>query len=422
MQNKYFVKNVSTYFGANLINGISALLLLPILTRFLTVESYGQVALFQSLYWAVAAFVGITVAGASDRKYFEVSDTKYLADFIGVCFQVCLCLTLVTSCIFYFFQAKFSSLFGISPQYIFFAIFVSVSISISQIRLGQWQARGQSFSFGIFQVLQSGLIVLMATLLIVVFNFNELGRILAQVMISGIFALVAIYLLYKDQLLNFFVWSPKKIKEVLSFAIPLIPHVGGVFLISMADRFFIAKDLGVANAGIYMLAAQLAMIVSLFHESLNRAFQPWLFEKLTLNKLQDKKMIVKYTYSWFLVILASAPIFFLIGPGLVGLIAGPEYAQAGRIFGWLALGHSFTGMYAMLNSYLYFSKKTYYLSIVTLFSGVLNIILLIYFLKYFGVIGAGIAFSISMFVRFFLTWLVASFIHPMPWLSFYKKN
>ena len=93
MQNKYFVKNVSTYFGANLINGISALLLLPILTRFLTVESYGQVALFQSLYWAVAAFVGITVAGASDRKYFEVSDTKYLADFIGVCFQICLCFS-----------------------------------------------------------------------------------------------------------------------------------------------------------------------------------------------------------------------------------------------------------------------------------------------------------------------------------------
>ena len=422
MQNKHFAQNVSTYFVANVLNGIIPFLLLPILTRFLTVESYGQVALFQSLYWAISAFVGITIAGASDRKYFEISDTQHLSDFIGVCFQICLCLTIATSCIFYFFQAEFSSLFGIAPQYIFIAIIVAASISISQIRLGQWQARGQSLSFGIFQVLQSALIVLIATLLIVVFNFNELGRILAQVMISGIFALAAIYLLYKDKLLNFFIWSPKYIKEVLSFAIPLIPHVGGVFLISMADRFFIAKDLGVANAGIYMLAAQLATIVSLFHESLNRAFQPWLFAKLTLDKLEDKKTIVKYTYVWFLVILASAPIFFLIGPVLVGLIAGPEYAQAGRVFGWLALGHSFGGMYAMLNSYLYFSKKTYSLSIVTLFSGVLNIILLVYFLKYFGIIGAGIAFSISMLVRFFLTWFSASFMHPMPWFSFYKKN
>ena len=190
----------------------------------------------------------------------------------------------------------------------------------------------------------------------------------------------------------------------------------------MADRFFIAGELGVDKAGIYMLAAQLATVVSLVHESINRAFLPWLFEKLAMNKTEDKKLIVKYTYLWFVVILMTSPILFFIGPSIVIIIAGPQYSEAGNIFGWLALGHSFGGMYAMLNCYIYFSKKTYSLSIVTLFSGILNIILLIFFLKIYGLIGAGIAFSISMLVRFFLTWFLAQYVHPMPWLSFRKQG
>jgi O-antigen/teichoic acid export membrane protein len=228
-------------------------------------------------------------------------------------------------------------------------------------------------------------------------------------------------LLRYEKLLYFFSWNPQYIKESLHFSIPLIPHVAGVFFISMADRFFIAGELGVAQAGIYMLAAQLATVVSLVHESINRAFLPWLFEKLTLNKSEDKRMIVKFTYLWFATILASTPLLFFIGPNIVIVIAGPEYSEAGNVFGWLALGHSFGGMYAMLNCYIYFSKKTYSLSIVTLFSGILNIILLVFFLKIYGLVGAGIAFSISMLVRFFLTWFLAHYVHPMPWFSIRKQ-
>ena len=421
MSNNLLLKNASTYFGANVINGLIPFILLPILTRYLSVESYGQVAIFQTLYWAVSAFVGITIAGASDRKFFDTSTEKDLGDFIGACFQICFFLTLSTIGFFILFNTQFSNLIGASSEYIFYAIIVAASLSIIQIRLGQWQIRGKANIFGLFQILQSSSIVIFAVILIVIFNFDELGRILSQVLICGIFALTSIFLLKRDKLLNFLTWNPKYIKESLSFAIPLIPHVAGVFFISMADRFFIAGELGIAQAGIYMLAAQLATVVSLVHESINRAFLPWLYEKLTLNNPEEKKMIVKFTYLWFVVILLSAPILFLIGPSFVTLIAGPEYSEAGNVFGWLALGHSFGGMYAMLNCYIYFSKKTYALSIVTLFSGVLNIILLIFFLQLYGIIGAGIAFSISMLVRFFLTWVLAQYVHPMPWLSFGKQ-
>ena len=128
------------------------------------------------------------------------------------------------------------------------------------------------------------------------------------------------------------------------------------------------------------------------------------------------------TYAWFGLVLFTTPFAFFIGPYLVIFIAGSEYAEAGKVFGWLALGHSFGGMYAMLNCYIYYSKETSLLSLVTIISGLANIFLLIILIKYWGIVGAGMAFSISMFIRFVLTWIAAQQKHPMPWLSFMQKT
>lgn len=420
MTNAFF-KNSATYTISILLNGLIPFLLIPVLTRYLSVEGYGQIAIFQTLYWAISSFVGITVAGASDRKFFDYTPQHDLANFIGACFQVCLFLSMQTFFIFFIFQNQLADALETSPEYIFYAILVAISLSIIQIRLGQWQVRGQANIFGAFQVSQSVFLVILTLLLIVAFNFNEWGRILSQVLICSIFAFLSIIWLIKDKLLNFFSWHPEHLKDALKFSIPLIPHAVGIFLINMVDRLFIANYLGIEKAGVYMLAAQLAIILSLVPDAVNKAVQPWIFKNLTINKMKEKKAIVKFTYIWFVVILCFVPPLFLMGQSIVVFVAGPEYLNAGKVFGWLALGHAFAGMYVMLNCYIYFSKQTYILSIVTLISGLLNIALLIFLIQPFGIEGAGIAFSISMFFRLILTWIMAQKVYPMPWVAFMKR-
>lgn len=416
-------KNASTYFGANILNGLIPFLLLPILTRFLSVESYGEVAIFQTMYMAISAFVGITIAGAADRKFFDDSAKNELANFIGSCFQVCIFLSISTTILLLIFQNQVSAVLGISVDYIFYAVCVAVSLVFIQIRLGQWQVRGEALTFGVMQVLQSSLIVILSVILVVIFNLDALGRIYAQVFVCGILGIIAIYLLLRDKLLNFFAWNPQHIRESLNFGIPLVPHVVGVFLLTMVDRFLIASELGIGQSGVYMLAAQLATLIALVHEAINKAFWPWLYEKLSQDNMEDKILIVKYTYIWFLIILITTPLAFILGPLLVNIVAGPDYAEAGNVFGWLALGHSIGGMYSMLNCYIYFSKQTSILSWVTIVSGIINIALLVSFIKLYGIQGAGMAFSLSMIIRFFLTWMAAQAKHPMPWLYFLKlKN
>ena len=76
----------------------------------------------------------------------------------------------------------------------------------------------------------------------------------------------------------------------------------------------------------------------------------------------------------------------------------------------------------MVTNYCFYAKKTGYLSIISIVTGVLNVFLLIYFVRIAGVIGAAYAYSCSMALRFLAVWWLANRCHPMPWFTFFYTN
>jgi O-antigen/teichoic acid export membrane protein len=252
----------------------------------------------------------------------------------------------------------------------------------------------------------------------VVFVQGPDGRILAQVIAAGSFALLALWLLKRDYLISFFVWRPDFIREALQFGVPLIPHVGGMFLLTTVDRFVINSELGLAEAGIYMVAVQFGMALSLVFDAINKAYVPWLFERLKHDNDNEKRQIVRYTYAWYSFILLGAGVAFIVGPWLITLVAGEQYVRAGNVIGWLVLGQVFNGMYLMITNYIFFSKRTGLLSLASIFSGLVNFLLLIVLVRHLGIEGAAYAFCLAMALRFLLSWYVAQKRHPMPWFAF----
>src|SRR5690606_24024267 len=115
--------------------------------------------------------------------------------------------------------------------------------------------------------------------------------------------------------------------------------------------------------------------------------------------------------------LAGVGVAFIAGPWLVTFVAGEQYARAGDFFGWIALGQGFRGMYLMQTNYIFYSKKTGLLSTITLSTGIVNVILMVFLIGIYGLEGAAYSFSIAMGIFFLLTWLAAQKRHPMPWLS-----
>lgn len=416
-----FIGSTSVYLASNILNGIIPFILLPILTRYLAPSEYGEVAMFQVLLGAIGAFTGSVFVGAAGRKYYDSNlSHEKLAEFIGSCIQLIIIFSTFIFVILFAFQHQFSEWLSLKPRYIFLSVLTAVCSAIISIRLNQWQVKKQALKFGILQISQSLLNMLLSLLFVVVMLKGAEGRINAQIITGLIFLSISLFLLNRDKLLKVFVWRKEYIEEALRFSIPLIPHIAGGFLLTSIDRFVINKEIGLAEAGIYMVAIQLTAAISLVFDAINKAYIPWLFEKLKEDNYQQKAKIVKLTYVWFTLILIGAFLAFYIGPYLVILIAGEQYAKAGEVIGWLALGQGFQGMYLMVTNYIFYSKRTGMLSIASISSGVLNLILLVILLRILGLKGASIAFAISMGIRFLLTWFIANERHPMPWFNFNK--
>lgn len=401
-------KKVGIYFISNVLNAAIPFLLLPILTRVLTPVEYGEIAMFQTLVAGLAAFVGLNAVGAANLKFYDHDNSEQeLSNYNGACFQILIVSSvflLLLSTVFSKYLVEFLS---IKDSWIYSSLLFSALSFVMSLRLGQWQVRGEAFKFGALQISNSLLNMCLSLLLVVGLHLGAQGRVDAQVMAAALSALLAYYLLVKDKLVTLFCWRPDYLKQALQFGVPLIPHIFGFFLLSAVDRFVINQELGLGQAGIYMVAVQLSMALNIVFDAINKAYVPWLFEILKRNNLAEKRKVVKYTYLYFLLLLLFAPIPFLIGPWALVLIAGEKYRAAGAVIGWLCLGQIFGGMYLMVTNYVFYAKKTAYLSFVTIFSGILNVILLFAFIPLFELKGAAMAFSLSKSVQFLVVFYVS---------------
>lgn len=407
----------AVYLVSNICNAAIPFALLPILTRYLDPTEYGQVTMFQTLVGALAAITGLNVLGAASRKVYDrdASDLD-MAHFLGACVQILIASGLVLFAISFAARRVLANWLGLDASWVLWAVVVSSAAFAVNLRLGQWQVRGAAMKYGALQVAQTLANMLLSLLLVTVLLQGAAGRIWAQVYVAPVFACLAIYLLARDRLLAWS-WRPGDIREALAFGIPLVPHVAGIFILTAADRLVIKANLGLAQAGIYMVAVQLTMVMSILFDAINKAYVPWLFERLARDDPAEKQTIIRWTYGYFCGALAMAGLAFALGPIAVRIVAGPAFSQAGSLVGWLALGQAFAGMYLMVTNYVFYSRRTGLLSLATISSGALNVFLLVVLVGRYGVKGAAWAFAIAMAVRFLLTWIVAQRRQPMPWFN-----
>ncbi|NDJ82662.1 oligosaccharide flippase family protein [Vibrio campbellii] len=411
-----FAKNTYVYLFSNILNAAIPFILLPILTRYLSPDEYGQIAMFQTMLTGIGAFIGLNTVGAANRKFYDdnlsLNETRM---FNGSCLQILIFTLFVATVAVMVAEGFLANFLSIPSEWLYLALLVSSCTFLINFRLGQWQVRKSATKYGLLQVGNSILNMSLTLILIVFYDEGAKGRIDALLYAGVMSATIAIFLLYKDQLVSLRSINKGHIKEALNFGMPLVPHVFGAFLLTAADRFVINDRLGLADAGIYMVAVQVSMALTIVFDAINKAYVPWLFERLKRNDEKEKLVIVKNTYTYFLCVLSLAAVSFFIGPAMITLVVGDEYQAAGRIIGWLCLGQVFGGMYLMVTNYIFYAKKTGRLSLVTIGSGLLNLLTMLVLVNYLGIEGAAISFAFSKMIQFLLTWLLASKSTPMPW-------
>ncbi|PLR67930.1 lipopolysaccharide biosynthesis protein [Bacillus sp. UMB0893] len=406
--------SASIYVITQIINASIPFLLLPIITRYLSPEEFGIYSMFKVIAGLAFSFIGIGINGAITKIYYEKKKDE-LATYIANSFFLVTINSIFMFIIFGAFPGFISSASQIPQSWLWSVILVSYGKVLFQVTLVIWQVQNNPFKYAVFQIVQTIVNFALNLWFVMALYLNWQGAILAETLAFMIFGIIGLGTLYKNGWVNFKL-NLEDLRHLLKFGAPLIPHAIGMYIITASDRILITNMVGVAETGLYSVGYQIGMIIMILQDSFNKAWVPWLFSNLKNNKQDVEVKIVKFTYFYFVVIIAAALLLALIAPWLISVMAGPEYQSSYQFVIWLAIGYAFNGMYKMVTNYIFYVGKTHYLATVTFLTAIINLVLSYFFIKIWGAVGAAQATAISYLISFILTWYIANKVYKMPWL------
>ena len=408
------IGNASVYAISSVINSGITVLLLPMLTRFLTIEQYGILSMINATISIATPFVGMSISAAIQRQIVE-TDSNASRKYVFNAFVVMLFSMILVICVFTLFSNYISKYTEIPEEYLWMIVAISAMDTIINVALTILQFKEKVAVYALYRNLESLSNVLLSMIFVISLGMMLRGRIIAIVISKFICAFWGIVIIKK--MVGFQVKiDMQKIEDILfNFGIPMIPTLLKSTILTYLDRIFITNMENISETGIYTVGNQLSLPILFIAQAFNLAYVPWLYNKLEKNKLEDKKLIVKLTYAYFVIITLIAFTWTIIVNVAAKYIIGIEYSSANMYVFWLALAYAFNGMHMMVVNYIYYEKKLKIYNVVTITVIFSNVILNYIFINQSGAIGAAQATLLVNIISFILTWKLASKVHHMPW-------
>lgn len=420
MKKAGIINSAGIYVVSSLATSAIPFLLLPILTRLLTPADYGIVAMFGIWISILGVFVGLSVQGAISIRYFEFSRAN-MQQYVSSCIYILLLTTVFTVVCVFIFRSVLEKYTSLPSQWLIGGVIVAGMQFVISVRLSLWQVAKLPLKYGTLQIIQSAINAALSLWLVIVAGFAWEGRLIGMSATGLVVMLGSLYSLWREGWLTLNV-NLNYVQDALKFGVPLIPHVLGGMLLTAIDRLMVANQLGIDHAGVYTVALQIGMVLSLFTVAVNQAYAPWLFEQLRDLNDYKKRKIVRYTYLYFIALTAAASIIGMYANSIISIVAGNQFKDGAEVVIYITMGFAFGGMYFMVTNYVFYAGATGKLAVNTLIAGLINVILTYVLIQKNGITGAAQGFMISQALLFLGTWRLAHYAHPMPWWKCFLKD
>ncbi len=419
---KRLFRYFSIYAGGNFLNQAIPFLLLPLLTRVMDTASYGILATFVSLTGVVNILVYMGANDAILRAYFDRDTNGFnFARFItnGIYINI-IAFLLGMLCVLLFGGFIARKLY-IPVPWLYTLPLIGLCFAVYSVPFKLYQMAQQPFNYTALNVSNTLVEVALSVMLVVYFGMGWKGRVLGIVADRVIFLAVAVYLINRLYSFDFKV-SVEYLRGILSYGLPVVVHSLGFPLIAVIDKIMITRLVGLSATGLYSVGYSVAAIIGFLVSAFNAAWCPMLYEKLAKPYEGLKRSLVRWNYLYFAVVFALAFALTIAAPAFLRMFVGKGFHDATQFVFWIAMGYAFHGMYTMVVNFIFFEKKTYYLSIVAGITVALSIGFNYVLITRNGAIGAAQAEFLTFFSRFLLIWYFSNKVYPLPWFSFAKAE
>jgi len=388
-------------------------LLLPIITKYLSPEDYGIANFYQVVLRFIGGIVMLGVPFCSTIFYFKHDRKEYPSLILNSLVSpiILMVILLIISMVLIDILLP---IFQVSKIWIILIGPIAFLYLMPEITYTTLRNQEKPLKFSLLNSSQIAFHFTITTLLIVVFKLDWLGILLGILISLLIINFLSMGYMVKNKMIGGKL-NHEIVKYSLILGSPLVLQRIGGLLINKSDAIFISEMLGKDVLGLYAVGYQVGMVVLLFQDAFGNAWRPYVFNKLNNDSFSDKVKLVKQSYLLMGIYLVIPVLIYFVAPIIFDVFIDKRYHDSIAIAPLIAFGYSFLGMYKILSIYIFYMKKTYILSTLTLINGFLNIIFNYIFIKAFGVLGAAYATILSMLLIFIISFIVSNRVYPMPW-------
>lgn len=409
-----FLRAGVIYAAANVASAAVPFLLLPLLTRVLSPDEYGQVVGFSLLVTLCMTLAGLNAHAALGVVWFK-KPREELPAFTGTALALAITsTTLVAGGIAVVLQRWPALAANITPAWAALAALTAGAGVVLQCRLVLWQSQQQPLRNAVLQVSSSLLNVVLSLVGVLGLGLGSAGRNGGIVAAALLMALVTLVLFVRSREVR---WAPERgqLRELLSFGLPLILHALAGVLLGTTDRWTVSIYLGSHALGVYGAGAQLGMVMGILADAFVKAYGPWLYAKLASKYVADKQVAVGAIY-------IAMPAFFVLA-AVVGIalrwastvLLGAKYQEAATVLPWFMLGGAFSGVYLCTSVLFFFSARTGLLSLTTSSAAVCGALCTWQLVAHLGIEGAAMGYAATQGLLALSTTVVAMKSFDLPW-------
>lgn len=376
----YMVSNI-------LLRGVS-LFTAPVFTRLLTTADYGIASNFTSWASIILCFTSLSLSTAALRGKIEFNEKykEYLSSIqsLGMLWCLICCVIIIFSLDFW---SGFMSLDKICIIVMLFYLLFYPSLTYAQIDYRFDYKYKENVAISILNTI--GIVASSVGLILLWSNQRYLGRIVGTVLptiiIGGWFAGKIFFQGRKIFKMDY--W-----KYALKLSLPMVPHGVAMIILGQVDRIMIIHFCGESEAGIYSFGYSYAILLSVITNAVNDAVQPQMY--IMLENRQEKKVA---TYSYNLILIGGLLSILIIGvaPEALKILGTEAYFDAKWVITPIVLGTLMQYIYQFYGVIEIYSKKTVYMAVGSCMAAIINYILNLVCIPYFGWIAAAYTTFIS---------------------------
>lgn len=381
----------TAFYGLSTVLGrMLSFLLTPLFTHLLNRSESGVV---QTAYSCIA-FLTVVYGLGLDVAYLRFGRRDGKPDggaFSGALASVA-SLALPVSGLMLLFAAKIAAALGIPPQLASVVRYAAAILALDALALMPYTELRGSHRAGTFAAIKTFGIAL--NLVLAWVFVRQLGLGVRGVFLANLVASSATLAILAPVLLSRLEAPDReRLKEMLSFGLPLVAALLGAMIVQVADRPIMARLGGLDMAGVYGNCYKLGIFMSLLVGMFDQAWKPFVLERSDRPEV-DALIARVLTYFATLACWAFLAIAFFVEPfvkaPLFGghSLFGAAYWDGLGIVPVVTLGYLFNGLYFVMLAPLMIDKRMKSVGAATWLGALVNVSVNFYLIPRWGMMGA----------------------------------